>query len=76
VKTTHFSQVGIVGASGYSRELVRLLLTHPNAELSAITSRQHAGKALTEVFPSSLISARRRLRFSKPESARLARERK
>jgi N-acetyl-gamma-glutamyl-phosphate reductase len=45
-------KVGIVGASGYSgEELVRLLLLHPHAELSAITSRQYAGQSLAQVFP-------------------------
>lgn len=45
-------QVAIVGASGYSgEELVRLLLSHPNAELAAVTSRQHAGQTLAQVFP-------------------------
>jgi N-acetyl-gamma-glutamyl-phosphate reductase len=45
-------KVGIVGASGYSgEELVRLLLSHPHAELTAITSRQYAGQSLAQVFP-------------------------
>jgi N-acetyl-gamma-glutamyl-phosphate reductase len=45
-------KVGIVGASGYSgEELVRLLLSHPHAELTAITSRQYAGQTLAQVFP-------------------------
>src|SRR5579872_4724538 len=45
-------KVGIVGASGYSgEELVRLLLTHPHAELTAVTSRQYAGQTLAQVFP-------------------------
>jgi N-acetyl-gamma-glutamyl-phosphate reductase len=45
-------KVSIVGASGYSgEELTRLLLLHPNVELSMITSRQHAGRPLSEVFP-------------------------
>ena len=45
-------KVGIVGASGYTgEELLRLLLTHPHAELSAITSRQYAGQTLAQVFP-------------------------
>jgi N-acetyl-gamma-glutamyl-phosphate reductase len=76
VKTNTSVKVGILGASGYSgEELVRLLLTHPHAELSAITSRQHAGKALTEVFPRfSHLPRARTLRFSKPECARLADE--
>jgi N-acetyl-gamma-glutamyl-phosphate reductase len=46
-------KVGIVGASGYAGEvLVKLLLRHPNAELAAVTSRVHAGKALGAVIPS------------------------
>jgi N-acetyl-gamma-glutamyl-phosphate reductase len=45
--------VGIVGASGYSGELlVHLLARHPNVELVCVTSRQHAGKAVAEVIPS------------------------
>ncbi len=45
-------KTAVVGASGYSGEvLLRILLTHPRAELVAVTSRQHAGKPLTDVFP-------------------------
>lgn len=45
-------KVAVVGASGYSgRELLRLLLLHPGAEIVAVTSRQHAGKPLTAEFP-------------------------
>lgn len=45
-------KVAVVGASGYSgRELLRLLLLHPNAEIVAVTSRAHAGKALVSEFP-------------------------
>jgi N-acetyl-gamma-glutamyl-phosphate reductase len=47
-------KVGIVGASGYAGEtLVRLLLGHPGVELAAVTSRVHAGKALSQVMPST-----------------------
>src|SRR3954469_16523610 len=46
-------KVGIVGASGYSGEvLVKLLLGHPRVTLAAVTSRTHAGKALSAVIPS------------------------
>jgi N-acetyl-gamma-glutamyl-phosphate reductase len=46
-------KVGIVGASGYAGEtLVKLLLGHPRVELAAVTSRTHAGKALSQVIPS------------------------
>ena len=44
--------VGIIGASGYSGELlVRLLLRHPRVTVTRVTSRQHAGKPLAEVIP-------------------------
>ena len=47
-----FMKVGIVGASGYAGEvLVKLLLGHPRARLSAVTSRTHAGKPLAQVIP-------------------------
>ena len=40
-------KVGIVGASGYSGEvLVKLLLGHPQVTLAAVTSRTLAGKPL------------------------------
>lgn len=46
-------KVGIVGASGYSGEvLVKLLLGHPNVTLAAVTSRSNAGKPLASVIPS------------------------
>ncbi len=69
-------KVAIVGASGYSgEELVRLLLTHPFADLVAVTSRQNAGQPIAQVFPrfaSHPLS--RTLKFSEPDAARLAAE--
>jgi N-acetyl-gamma-glutamyl-phosphate reductase len=45
-------KAGIYGASGYTgQELLRLLLHHPQAEITAITSRQYKGLALPRVFP-------------------------
>ena len=45
-------KVGIVGASGYSGEvLVKLLLGHPRVTLAAVTSRRQAGKRLAAVIP-------------------------
>ncbi len=45
-------KVGIVGASGYTGvELARILSAHPEVVISAATSRQYAGKPLSEVFP-------------------------
>jgi N-acetyl-gamma-glutamyl-phosphate reductase len=67
-------QIAIVGASGYSgEELVRLLLSHPEAELSAVTSRQYAGQTLAQVFPKFAHHARaKELRFSEPRAELLA----
>ncbi|MBI5117438.1 N-acetyl-gamma-glutamyl-phosphate reductase [Candidatus Poribacteria bacterium] len=45
-------RVAIVGANGYTGgEMVRLLAGHPSVELAALTSRQFAGKNITDVFP-------------------------
>ncbi len=45
--------VGIIGASGYTgAELARLLCNHPEVNISVATSRQYAGKQLSEIFPS------------------------
>ncbi|HVM51066.1 MAG TPA: N-acetyl-gamma-glutamyl-phosphate reductase [Candidatus Acidoferrum sp.] len=67
-------RVAIVGASGYSgEELVRLLLSHPHAELSAVTSRQYAGQTLAQVFPKFAKHPRAmELRFSEPKAELLA----
>jgi N-acetyl-gamma-glutamyl-phosphate reductase len=69
-------RVAIVGASGYSgEELVRLLLSHPRAELSAVTSRQYAGQTLAQVFPKFAHHPRAKdLRFSEPKAGLLARQ--
>jgi N-acetyl-gamma-glutamyl-phosphate reductase len=46
------TKVAIVGANGYSgEELCALLCRHPGAEIAAVSSRTHAGKALCEVLP-------------------------
>lgn len=46
-------KVGIAGVTGYTGiELVKLISNHPKADLCYISSNSHAGKALTEVFPS------------------------
>ena len=45
-------KVGIVGGTGYTGvELLRLLAGHPNAELTAITSRSEKGKPVSVLFP-------------------------
>lgn len=46
-------KVGVVGASGYvGGETLRLLVNHPNAEITAVTSRQYEGQYLHRIQPS------------------------
>ena len=48
-------RVGVVGGTGYTGvELLRLLLQHPEATVSVITSRGEAGRRLDDLFPSLL----------------------
>jgi len=67
-------KVGIIGASGYSgEELVYRMLTHPHAQLVAVTSRQYAGQTVAQVFPKFSQYARaKELRFSVPNAGLLA----
>lgn len=45
-------KVGIIGATGYAGvELVRLLLSHPDAELTALSSVSYEGKKISDVYP-------------------------
>jgi N-acetyl-gamma-glutamyl-phosphate reductase len=65
-------KVGIVGASGYSGEvLVKLLLSHPNVTLAAVTSRSNAGKSLGSVIR-AVRGADRGLKFTDSDPAALA----
>ena len=65
--------VGIVGASGYSGEvLVKLLLGHPSVKLTAVTSRQHAGKPVAAVIPALRGTAAEQLKFSDSDAATVA----
>ncbi len=64
--------VGVVGATGYSGEmLVKLLLGHPRVTLAAVTSRQQAGQPLAQVIP-ALRGLDRGLRFVDSDAAALA----
>jgi len=66
-------KVGIVGASGYSGEvLVKLLLAHPQVTLAAVTSRQHAGKPLSAVIPALRGTAADSLKFIGSDAVELA----
>ncbi len=47
------TKVAIIGASGYTGvELMRILAGHPEVELTAVTSRQHIGVPVADLFPS------------------------
>ncbi len=63
-------KVGIVGGTGYTGvELLRILSQHPEVQIQAITSRQEAGMAVAELFPS--LRGRVALKFSDPTEAAL-----
>ncbi|MCL2889093.1 MAG: N-acetyl-gamma-glutamyl-phosphate reductase [Eggerthellaceae bacterium] len=56
-------KVGIVGASGFTgAELMRLILAHPDFELSVATSGSEEGRTVASVVPS--FTGRSQLRFS------------
>jgi N-acetyl-gamma-glutamyl-phosphate/LysW-gamma-L-alpha-aminoadipyl-6-phosphate reductase len=45
-------KVGVVGASGYvGGEILRLLVSHPHAEISMVTSRQYVGEYISRIQP-------------------------
>jgi N-acetyl-gamma-glutamyl-phosphate reductase len=49
-------------------ELLRILLSHPAVELTAVTSRAEAGKRIDQVFPRFTKTAGAELRFSEPDA--------
>jgi N-acetyl-gamma-glutamyl-phosphate reductase len=64
-------KVGIVGGTGYTGvELLRLLAQHPEAELTAITSRKEAGLKVAAMFPS--LRGHVDLEFADPARVNLA----
>jgi N-acetyl-gamma-glutamyl-phosphate reductase len=59
-------KIGIVGGTGYTGvELLRLLATHPNAQLRAITSRSEAGRPVADLYGS--LRGHVDLAFSEPD---------
>ena len=63
---------GVGGGTGYTGvELLRLLAQHPQAELTAITSRGEAGLPVADMFPS--LRGRVSLAFSDPAKSPLDR---
>ena len=64
-------KIGIVGATGYTGvELLRLLVNHPNVEITYITSRENAGSRVDAMFPNLLWYLD--LAFSAPANEQLA----
>ena len=44
-------KAGIIGASGYAGcELLRILLMHPEAEVTAISSHSYTGKKISQTY--------------------------
>lgn len=61
-------KVGIIGGTGYTGvELLRLLVVHPNVDVTLITSRSEAGRPVSDLFPS--LRGFTDIVFSKPDSA-------
>lgn len=66
-------KTAIIGASGYTgMELLRILLSHPSVELTAVTSRTEEGKRLDEVFPRFAKASAASLKFSLPDPEEIA----
>ncbi len=64
-------KVGVVGGTGYTGvELLRLLAAHPDVQLSVVTSRSEAGRAVSDLFPNLRGSVD--LEFSVPDAGQLA----
>ncbi len=64
-------KVGIVGATGYTgSELLRLLVTHPQAEIAVVTSRSEAGVPVADLFPN--LRGHLDLPFAKPDTGSLS----
>ncbi len=64
-------KIGIVGGTGYTGvELLRLLATHPQAEVIQITSRAEAGRQVSDLYGN--LRGHFDLAFSEPDAAQLA----
>jgi len=64
-------KIGIVGATGYTGvELLRLLVTHPDVEISYVTSRSNVGTRVDAMFPN--LRGFVDLQFSDPSTDALA----
>lgn len=60
-------KVGIVGGTGYTGvELLRLLATHPEVRVDAITSRSESGVRVSDMYPN--LRGHYHLAFSEPDT--------
>ncbi|KEQ14827.1 N-acetyl-gamma-glutamyl-phosphate reductase [Endozoicomonas montiporae] len=65
-------KIGIVGGTGYTgAELLRLLATHPEADVQVITSRSENGKAVSELYPG--LRGKMDIAFTEPDDEVLSR---
>ncbi|RLI05110.1 N-acetyl-gamma-glutamyl-phosphate reductase [Candidatus Bathyarchaeota archaeon] len=65
-------RVGIIGGSGYTGgELLRLLLLHPEVEITQVTSREYAGEYLFRIH--SNLRGLTNLQFDKPDLSKTIR---
>jgi len=63
-------KTGVVGGTGYTGvELLRLLVGHPDVELTVITSRSEAGRPVADLFPN--LRGHTGLAFSAPDAGGL-----
>jgi len=64
-------KTGIVGATGYTgSELLRLLVKHPQAQVTVVTSQNETGKPVTDLFPN--LRGHTDLSFTEPRTPALA----
>ncbi|UCC58570.1 MAG: N-acetyl-gamma-glutamyl-phosphate reductase, partial [Candidatus Bathyarchaeum sp.] len=64
-------RVGVIGGSGYvGGELLRLLLSHPEVELTTVTSRANDGEYIFTVHPN--LRGATQLKFTPPNISRVA----
>lgn len=64
-------KVGVVGATGYTGiELLRILLLHPQVELTVLTSRSEQGKPVSDLFPA--LREHTQIKFVVPDIDQLA----
>lgn len=63
-------KAGVVGGTGYTGvELLRLLVSHPEVQLQAVTSRTEEGMPVADMYPS--LRGRVDIAFCAPDNARL-----